>query len=164
MKIFSLDIGFCLPSRFPFPCTILDRPSLFALHVELLNNGKFFIFDLNPIFPGYGTPGNSRGLPPGGVTNPAKWLHVDPQVAESGCMSCPNLQPLITQSNAEVESIKPFGLLIIFNIKVSYYENGRLEEILPISSYRHTEIKPHYCYLIGMKKYNNTTLIRIYRI
>lgn len=65
-------------------------------------------------------------------------------------MSCPNLQPLITQSNAEVESIKPFGLLIIFNIKVSYYENGRLEEILPVSSYKHTD---YCCYLIVMRKY-----------
>lgn len=69
-------------------------------------------------------------------------------------MSCPNLQPLITQSNAEVESIKPFGLLIIFNIKVSYYENGRLENFLPVSSHKHTEIKLHYCcYLIVMRKY-----------
>lgn len=78
-----------------------------------------------------------------GPTGPVERLHVVPKFTTT-----------YNAIKAEVESIKPFGLLIIFNIKVSYYENGRLEEILPVSSYKHTEIKLHYCcYLIVMRKY-----------
>lgn len=54
----------------------------------------------------------------------------------------------------EVEFIKLFGFLIIFNIKVFYYENGWLEKFLLVLLYKYIEIKLYYCcYFIVMRKY-----------
>lgn len=54
----------------------------------------------------------------------------------------------------EVEFIKLFGFLIIFNIKVFYYENGWLEKFLFVLLYKYIEIKLYYCcYFIVMRKY-----------
>lgn len=50
----------------------------------------------------------------------------------------------------EVEFIKLFGFLIIFNIKVFYYENGWLEIFLLVLLYKYID---YCCYFIVMRKY-----------
>lgn len=50
----------------------------------------------------------------------------------------------------EVEFIKLFGFLIIFNIKVFYYENGWLEKSLLVLLYKYID---YCCYFIVMRKY-----------